>query len=329
MWSSTPHRFALLELWSTGLLPRRKSQSEAFDELLRLGWGRRATRQDELQIDEARRLYIEALLDRVWPDWSTTLAMLDHEGLTPDERGWREFERRRRAAEIDLDALPERLNRRSATAMVARHSKSTLTPAHRETLGSLELTYDGLVRLRPHPGMELRRAELTLDAHQVATLTGELTITERALADGTRLCGPSPRALLLVENRGPFIDLPHPPGWLIAHVPGWDTRTIAQLLNHYPAIPVLHFGDLDPMGVQITRHLRTLHPTLRWFVPEFWTDYLETHAQPRHWPPDFPTHDLPPLVQTLITRNLWLEQELPALDPRLTTALEASLEASA
>src|SRR6266852_1059017 len=97
--------------------------------------------------------------------------------------------------------------------------------------------------------------ERVLNTSLVVDILDEVVTTERALRDGARLAGTLPRALLLVENLGPYLDLCAPEGWLVAHVPGWNTVTIRLLLEQMPAIPLVHFGDLDPNGVRIALHL--------------------------------------------------------------------------
>ena len=323
LWAEEPVRLALLALWRAGRLRRREGCGLAFDELLRLPWTRRTGRRDELALEPTMRAELEALLDGAWPGWRDAAARLEARGLPADERGWRRLaDLERRAA---LPPLPARLNLRTATAAVGPHSKAGLGDARREGLGDVEVTRDGVVRLRPHPGLRLVRGEVALEAADVAAVLGEVAIAERALRDGTRLEGPPPAALLLVENKGAFVDLTPPSGWLVAHVPGWDTATLGALLAQLPGVPVVHFGDLDPNGVRIARHLRALCPGLVWAVPPLWADHAPARALPRPWPPDLDLADTPALVRDLAARGLWLEQEPLALDPRLPAALAALL----
>lgn len=321
LWARDAGRLALAELWRAGCLRRRLSQADAFDELARLPWTRRTSRRDELALDPVHRAALETLLDRAWPGWRDEVARLEALGLPVDERGWRRLgDLERQGA---LPPLPGRLNVRTATAAVAPHSKAALSEARLEGLSDVDLTRDGVVRLRPSPGLSLVRDGLSLAAADVATVLGEVTISERAFRDGTRLAGERPRALLLVENKGTFVDLRPPAGWLVAHVPGWDTASVRDLLEQLPGVPVVHFGDLDPNGVRIVRHLRALCPALRWAVPDLWAEHVPGRALAQPWPDDLDLHDAPALVRDLAARGLWLEQELLALDPRLEGALAA------
>ena len=294
MWDTMPHRLALLELVTCGTLRRRDSQEAAWEELLQLGWARRSGRRGVISLEDGES--VRRVLDRAWPEWHDALGRLERLGLSPDERGWKELQRRERARDVGSLALPERLNRRTATAMVASHSKSSLTETHRSTLEGVEIVTDGLVRLRPSPGLVVQRGACVLDAATLAGVLGEVVLTERALADGTVLAGAWPRAVLSVENRGPYLDLQPPEGWLVLHAPGWDTvaaRAVAEMLGE---VPWVHFGDLDPQGVLIARHLRVTRPDLHWFVPAWWEEYVPRHGRPASWPDDLLTEDDPVLA---------------------------------
>ncbi len=326
LWARESSRLALVELWRAGALRRRLGQADAFDELARLPWTRRTSRRDELALEPLHRADLETLLERAWPGWRDVVARLEALGLPVDERGWRRLgDLERQGA---LPALPERLNVRTATAAVGPHSKAALSESRLEGLADVDLTRDGVLRLRPSPGLTLVRGALSFSAAELATVLGEVTISERAFRDGTRLGGAPPRALLLVENKGTFVDLRPPEGWLVAHVPGWDTASVRDLLEQLPGVSVVHFGDLDPNGARIVRHLRELCPGLIWAVPELWAEHVPARALARPWPDDLDLSDAPALVRDLAARGLWLEQELLALDPRLPDALSAALRST-
>lgn len=325
MWQTPAERLALLELLVRGTLKKRRAQSDSWDALAELPWVRRTGRRDELRLVPDRREELVVLLERVWPAWGDALAALTARGLPPTPEGWTALEDAMRAA--DLPSLPERLNRRTAAALVAPHSKATLTERRIAALGDAEPTHDGSVRLRPPRGLVARSSEGKVDLTSIAEVLGEVSLPERALRDGLTLEGPI-RAVLLVENLGVFCDLPTLDDWLIAHVAGWDTATVARLLERLGHVPIIHFGDLDPNGVRIFRHLRAMRPDLRWFVPEFWSELVDTKGLPGAWPEDLDVDDAPQLVRRLSTRALWLEQEPIALDSRTPAALEAMLGAS-
>lgn len=323
MWKRDEDRLALLELIETGRLRRRAGQGEAWTLLDGLPWTRRTGKRDEIELVPEHKDTLIELLVRVWPGWKLVSQALAERGLSPRPTDWRRLQDMLRSEEVG--DLPNRLNRRTAASTVAPHSKSTLSLIRRATLGDITVTHDGIVRLRPPSGLRFIRGGITVDAAEIAGVLGEVAVTERALLDGTVLDGPV-RAALLVENLGPYQDLDPPEGWLVIHVPGWDTATVRLFLAKLHEVPVVHFGDLDPEGVRIVRHLRQIQPDLIWAVPALWREYMEKRALPGEWPDDLDLEDAPALVRKLADRCLWLEQELIAIDPRLRTALETVIE---
>lgn len=322
-WRSDAARLALLELLVLGSLKRRRAQASAWDALDELPWTRRTGRRDEVGLVEERRHEVVALLARVWPEWGAVLAALTAHGLAPTPDGWSELQDAQRV--MELPQLPDQINRRTAAALVARHSKATLTDRRLAALGDAEATHDGSVRLRPPQGLFALTPQGSVDLAAVATVLGEVSIPERAISAGLAFEG-SIRAVLLVENLGAFCDLRAVDGWLLVHVPGWDTATVVRLLERLVHVPLVHFGDLDPNGVRIFRHLRSLRPDLRWFVPEFWSELVEARGLPGVWPDDLDLGDAPDLVRELASRGLWLEQEPVVVDSRTSSALQALLE---
>ena len=322
IWRSDNARLALLELLSRGTLKRRRAQAEAYDALAELPWTRTTGRRDEIGVVEERRTEVAGLIDRVWPAWRDVLADLVAAGLPPTPEGYGRLLDSERAA--DIGELPERINRRTAAALAASHSKASLTEARRRSLGETRLTHDGSIRLRPPAGLSARTETAGVDLSGIAAVLGEVSIPERALLDGLVFEG-TIRAVLLVENLGAWRDLSPPPGWLLAHVPGWDTATVGHLLDRLPGIPVVHFGDVDPNGVRIMLHLRKRAPNLKWFFPEFWFELAAVCGLRAEWPQDLDLDFAPGRVRELATLGLWLEQERIALDPRIADALEAVL----
>lgn len=322
MWQTPAERLALLEMLVRGTLKRRRAQAAAWDTLSELPWTKRTGRRGELGLVESRRNELVALLDRVWPAWVSALAALTARGLPPTPDGWTALEDAERAD--GLPRLPDQLNRRTAAALTAPHSKATLTERRLAALGDVEPMHDGSVRLRPPEGLAARTGRGRIELAVVASVLGEVSIPERALRAGLEFEG-AIRAVLLVENLGAFCDLGPLPGWLLVHVAGWDTATVTQLLERLARVPLIHFGDLDPNGVRIFHHLRVMHPELRWFVPSFWEEFVETKGLRGAWPNDLDLQGAPELVRRLARRDLWLEQEPIAMDARTPAALEAML----
>ena len=322
MWEHDENKLALLELYVTGNLRQRAGQKEAWAELNGLRWTRRTSRRGWLELVPEHKPTVQNLLDRIWPGWQQEWQALTDAGLNPTPEDWRRWQDQLRAGQVG--ELPGRLNRRTALSTVAPHSKANLNQARRQALGDTTVTSDGIIRLRPPAGLYLLRGGVVFDAVTIASVLGEVAVTERALLDGTLIAGPV-RAILSVENLGPYQDIEQPEGWLIVHVPGWDTAMLRLLLRLFQNTPVIHFGDLDPAGIRIYRHLRQMHPNLKWAVPDFWEEYISHRALPGTWPDYLDLADAPPLVNELASRSLWLEQEAIILDSRLKAALEGMI----
>lgn len=325
MWDHAAGRLALLELLTSGSLKRRAAQDAAYNWLAELSWTRATGRRDTLALVPERREALVALLDRVWPDWQAAQLDLLVAGEPPTPAGWSRLGDRRRAG--DLPALPERVNRRTAAAVTATGAKASLTTARLEALGDVEVTDDGVARLRPPPGLVARRGASEIALDDLVAVLDEVGVSDRALREGLRLDG-DVDAVLLVENLGAWRDMPRPGRWMLVHVPGWNTTTVRQLLATLGEVPVVHFGDLDPNGLRIMQHLRAHLPRLAWLVPSWWAELVPLHAQDRDWPDDLDLGDTPPLVRELAASRRWLEQERVVLDPRLPDELACLLAAS-
>jgi len=319
MWQRVEARLALLELLVTGSLPRRKAQDEAHRWLAQLAWTRVTRRRGEIELVPERAVELSTLLDRVWPGWVDVRGELADGGLPPTPTGWQALEDRRRG--LALPTLPPRLNRHTAAALAGPHAKVRVTSDRAAVLGNVDVVDDGLVRLRPPSGLVMVLGDERIEIDPLVALLDELGIPERALLDGLHIEG-TVHAVLLVENLGAWRDMPRPEGWLLALVPGWDTRGVEQLVEALPSCPVIHFGDLDPDGVKIHRHLASSITSLDWLVPDFWAERIESHGQAGVWPDEVDLEGTPELVQELARRDLWLEQETIVLDGRLVGDLE-------
>ena len=320
MWDRDENRLAVVELVHTGRLKRRESQREAWEWLSQLPWTNATSRREELALTPSLRSEVENMLDRRWPEWRDARTRIVEAGLPVTHEGWKKLQDDERAERIG--ALPPRLNTKTAAAYVGPHSKAGLTDVRRLALEGTEVTRDGIARLRPNKGLVLESGARRVDASLFVAIAGEVVLNERALRDGTRLTGVRPNAALLVENLGPYMDVPAPEDWMIIHVPGWNTVTAKQVLDQVEDIPILHFGDLDPQGAGIVSHLRKEFPRLRWVVPSFWSECVPDRAQKQPWPSNLDLTAAPSLVHELKDAGLWLEQETITLDPRLPAALE-------
>lgn len=320
MTGRTPEqRVALARLLLEGRLQRTAGAAAVADHAVAVGWATQTTRAREVALTPAGASDIPTLLGRAWPAWRADLADLEAHDLPLSVDGLARLAELRRLEAHTPAALPARLNRRTAQARWARHSKSPLGPAAQGRLGAT-LTSDDVVRLRPSRGLALRLGDRVDPAP--GALTGEIIVPERALLDGLTFEGAPPRRVLTVENLGAYIDLVVTPDTLIVWLPGWNSPLALTLLDRLPPTPHVHFGDLDPEGAAIVAHLRARAPReVEWLVPSFWADYEATHALPCAQPWPAPDPRWPPLVQRLAATARWLEQEAIVPDPRLAEAL--------
>jgi hypothetical protein len=324
MWERIEDKLALLELLTTGILPQRSAQQEAFAWLGELPWTRATARRGELALVPERRPDLIALVERVWPAWRDDHLALVEAGHPPTPTGWERLSDARRAAA--MPNLPAVINRRTAAAATAAGAKGVLTGDRTDAFGDTEVAGDGLARVRVPAGLVAKRRGLKVSLDAFAGLLDEVGIPDRALRDGLTLEG-DVAAIVTVENLGAWRDMPQPPGWMLIHVPGWNTTLAPRLLALLPSVPVLHFGDLDPNGVRIYRHLRNLVPRIGWLVPDFWRELIPLHAHSGDWPEWLDLKDAPALVRELAGNGLWLEQERVVLDPRFEGEMVATLGA--
>lgn len=325
-WGDRGHALLLVELIQTGEVRRRRVQEAAWAALLELGWARRTRRHDVLALDEKARQRAEETLQQAWPGWSQIIGRLSAGGLPPTPAGLADLERRDRVDAASRLALPTRMNRRTAAATVGKHAKARLGPFEQVVLEDVDVTDDGLVRMRPSAGLQVRNGGVVQDAMKLASLLGELVLVDRALRDGTRLVGKEPRAVLTVENLGAYQDAVVSDDVLVVHVPGWNTRTTRDLLKGLDEVPVIHFGDLDPNGIAILAHLRRWRPGVRWLVPPYWEERRDDKGLTRDWPDLDMPQDAPEWVRQLPERRRWLEQEVVAVDSRFGQFLEKEIQ---
>jgi hypothetical protein len=155
-------------------------------------------------------------------------------------------------------------------------------------------------------------------------MIGEVILPERAILDGVRPCGVLPKAVMTVENLGPFVDIPKPKELLLIHQPGWNTPLSQQFIRSLGPEPRwYHFGDLDPEGIAIYHHLNQEGQKADLFLPSFWSEFEQAFFQPLSgtWPEKILESFSKPLLKKLFAANTWLEQEPIVLDKRLDLEL--------
>lgn len=316
-WGDDKIRSALLTLWRDGGLQAGAGLAPLVEHLLEAGLLAKGTRAREYRLPANSRQKYEVLLTRVWPDWPETLDALQRHALAATAAGL--FELRRRA--VVVGGVPPLLHHKTYAALTKAHSKLAAVAAE-----GITLTRDDVLRLRTPTGFALTDVAGAMTAcDAIMQALGEVVLPERSLLAGISPVPIALKCVMTVENLGAYLDMPIPEGVLLAHQPGWNSRLSRLFIHRLPQdVPWFHFGDLDPEGMEIYESLRQDESRVVLWIPELWEDYLDTHYLPlsKPWPHISPDLAGNPVVQTLIERRHWLEQEAIVTDTRLRQALD-------
>lgn len=285
-------------------------RTEALIERYRTaGWIVKGSRRREWNLKGQAIGDIEKRLTVLLPTWDADFELLEKEGKSP-------------LNQADLEALPalrrpvprkERINRRNW------HAVSGAGPKRRQRRPSVDtLTTDWVLRLRPNRGLKAVFGDNAVDVHENALRWTECVIPERAWAKIRGFSGSLPEAVVTCENLGAFIDLPDIPNVTIVYAPGKDIGPAVLLLNLLPSSRWVHFGDLDPEGVNIALRIsRKTNRPLVFFVPTFAEEYLELELGYRikeQWKDPLPNL---PILKCLQEKGMGIYQERFMLDERL------------
>lgn len=319
-WNSDTIRAALLGLWMEGTLRENKTLGPVCTLLQEAGWISVGSRYREYRLRESKRDQMGTWLSRVWPEWTETWMALEKAGLKPSAQSLLDLRRK------PVTGLPEYLHHKTFQAIFGRHSKSGQAAVTAETAVRTIQTVDDVLRFRPSHNFHLAGSGgARVDCNTLAEIFGEVVMPERSFLRHRWLpAGTLPKAILTIENLGSYIDLPKVNDVLLIFLPGNNDRLAVQFIESFPEnVPWHHFGDLDPKGVEIFGRLRAGAKKPQWFVPEFWDEYFENYALPKHqdWPDSRATEASPPLVMRLVKAGKWLEQEPLIADPRLADAV--------
>jgi hypothetical protein len=285
-------------------------RTEALIERYRTaGWIVKGSRRHEWNLKEQAVGDVVRRLTVLLPTWQADFELLEKEGKSP-------------LNQADLEALPalrrpvsrkDRINRRNW------HAVSGAGPKRRQRRSSVDtLTTDWVLRLRPNRGLKVVFGDKEVDIYEDALRWTECIIPERAWTKISGFAGSLPEAVVTCENLGAFIDLPEVPNVTIVYAPGKDIGPATLLLNLLPSSRWVHFGDLDPEGVNIALSIsrRTNRPLI-FFVPTFVQEYLELelgHRIKEQWKDPLPNL---PILKSLQEKRMGIYQERFMLDERL------------
>jgi len=306
-------------------IKRRRRNERVIDSFANHGWVSHTSRQDEFVITQTGRLIAEKRLSEHWPGWREDLGAFANMGLSPeDATAWNLF---RRAQSNQVPRLLTRINRRTLHAWERRHSKVAVS-APSELFANARVTVDEVTRLRlpPHSKLFLHDGA-TVDCDSLMGIFGEVVIPERAWERIRQFEVSSGSAIISIENKGAFVDFPSVPKATLVFLPGDNTSALQQVISKMRNQPIIHFGDLDPDGINIFETFLTKNIPVQHFVPTYVEEFLITHALPCKGP--WPRQDYPslhPIVSILASRSLWLEHEALVLDHRFEAELESMIQ---
>ncbi len=272
-------------------------------------------------------------------EWRARAEMLSQlEGrmsaLAPAWREDFEFLRSMAADPFDprvVEALPMLRRQRTSTGLVNRrnwNAAAGLGPKHAPQMASIAtLTRDWIVRFRPNQGLRALFGERELDLGEMASLLTECALPERLWLNFRAFTVTPPTIIITCENLGAYIDLPLPPTAMAVFSPGADIEAAAALLKALPDTRWVHFGDIDPDGLEIAESLgRETGRAVQFYIPSFAEEYLPGR------PTDTPWKGIPDqlIFHELKRTQKRIFQEVFILDGRLSndllemTALTAS-----
>lgn len=228
----------------------------------------------------------------------------------------------------DVKALPM-LRRNTNTswgtrAMVNRrnwNAASGLGPKHKSKIPAQHLlTKDWALRIRPNKGLIAVTNTGDVELGIIAMMWTECVIPERAWMGFSGFGGVLPLSIITCENLGAYIDLPARETTLVVYSPGADTEAAVALLKLLPDVPWMHFGDLDPEGVDIAgRIAKETGRMLKLAIPDFAEDYLDASMPVETQWGDVPDIEI---LKKLKDKGMRIFQEVFMLDDRLPAVME-------
>jgi hypothetical protein len=310
------------ELLSAPSLKRLKRNERVIDSFALHGWITHTSRRDEFSITESGRSIAERRLPDVWPSWREDLASFAILGLSPEDVGAWSLLRRAQANQVPRTLA--HINRRTLNAWERRHSKVGLKPPS-EPFATAQITIDEVARLRMPPGSRILLHDgKTLDCDSLMATFGEVAIPERAWEHIREMDAAGAKAVISIENKGAYVDFPIVPQATLLFLPGDNTSILRQVSSRMAGQPVIHFGDLDPAGIEIFETLLVEKFPVHHFVPSYVEEFVLTHAQPCKKPwPERDYSNFHPVISKLASKGFWLEHEALVLDHRFGAELEA------
>ncbi|MBN8758866.1 MAG: hypothetical protein J0I94_00430 [Thiobacillus sp.] len=276
------------------------------------GWLMSSNRHNDWLVRAEAMLSIRTRLTTLLPSWEADFELLRAHELDPRKSQ-------------DIEALP--VLRRPAVAkgkLNRRNWRSAagLGPKRKSMLNTqATLTSDWVMRLRPNKGLLANWEDSTTDLWEMAQTWTECLIPQRKWLSLNEFVGAPPKIVITCENLGAYIDLPLPENSLALFSPGKHSELAIELLAKLPASRWVHFGDLDPVGLDIANHIANeTGRKVFIYIPSFAMEYVsQGMAQKKGVIWNIKTEH--PVLKALEERKEGLYQEVFMLDCRLKSEL--------
>lgn len=314
---------ALIErILSTGLVREAKWWEFLRKRFIDAGWIDLSKRKGEWHLCEKARAQVEVRLNSLWISRADDLVLLQKHGLNSLNPKHLDYLPALRAG---TPQAPTLINRRTwySISGVGPKEKSLVNTSVKDVV----LTHDAITRFRPNLGLEMEIDGHTMAISDMAQSLNEFSLSERGLHKVSKFKGILPSTIITVENLGSYIDLILPADMLAIFSPGTDIRCAVQLMKFFPEVNWIHFGDIDPEGIQIAYMLAAaLSRQPKVYIPTFAKDYLNrTQKRKVIWRETYGI----PVLAALQEKKVGIFQEIFMLDDRLSIDIEnfARLEA--
>lgn len=292
-------------LIETGLVKESGRNKRLLERLETALWIERSGRKMEWRLNLERKIAIGKRLAELlpsWPDEFVFVRSLTLDPYDPQVIG-------------SLAVLKQRNTALGPTNRRNWNAAAGLSPKHRAKLPSpTQLTKDWVLRFRPNDGLKGVFGGQEIDISRMGEILTECVFPERMWFTFELFTGTPPDILITCENLGAYVDLPASPSSLIIYAPGDDIEGASVLLAKFPQVSWVHFGDLDPKGIEIAKALsRRTGKELNLFVPSFAEEYLPGPHFNGRW------EDIPnlPVFAQLKKNGHRIFQEVFMLDDRL------------
>ncbi len=302
---------SLGRLVETGLIKQVGRNQQLLHRFETARWIEPTGRKSEWRVRNGTARSLEARLSEMAPAWREDFQFLRSIERDPyDPRA--------------IEALPALKRQKTVASMLNRrnwNAAAGLGPKHEPQISpTATLTRDWVLRFRPNRGLRGVFADQEVDFHETASALTECAVPERLWLRFHGFNGTSPTLAVTCENLGAYIDLAIPDTAMAIYSPGADIEAAVALLKHLPDAQWLHFGDIDPDGLEIAESLaRETGRELNLYIPSFAEEYLPGR------PMETPWHKTPdsPLFRELRRTQKRIFQEVFMLDHRLGDELAA------